>query len=139
MLLRHPHVSLTSMVNTNGSPNAPRVMVVDDDPAIREFVGQALEDEGYEIRLAHNGLDALSILRDWPANLIVLDLMMPTMDGWTFRDKQRSTSDLAHIPVIIMSAARNLDGQTERLQPAAILPKPFDLNTLLSETERLLS
>ncbi|MFN0071826.1 MAG: response regulator [Chloroflexota bacterium] len=116
-----------------------RVLVVDDDPAIREFVGQALEDEGYEIRLAVNGKEALCTLRNWPAHLIVLDLMMPTMDGWTFRDKQRDSVALADIPVIVMSAARNLVGQTERLAPAAILPKPFDLNALLTETERLLA
>jgi len=117
----------------------PRVLVVDDDPAIRDFVGQALEEEGYEVRLAVNGQDALTTLSDWPANLIVLDLMMPTMDGWTFRDRQRESKALANIPVIVMSAARNLVGQTERLAPAAILPKPFDLDALLTETERLLS
>lgn len=127
------------MMQTDSSDSTQRVLVVDDDPAIREFVGQALEEEGYEIRLAVDGQDALCKLRDWHANLIVLDLMMPTMDGWTFRDKQRENGDLADIPVIVMSAARNLQGQADRLQPAAILPKPFDLNTLLTETERLLS
>ena len=116
-----------------------RVLVVDDDPAIREFVGQALEDEGYEVRLAVNGQEALATLLEWQANLIVLDLMMPTMDGWTFRDRQREVDILADIPVIVMSAARNLVGQTDRLAPAAILPKPFDLDTLLAETERLLA
>ena len=117
----------------------PRVLVVDDDPAIREFVGQALEEEGYEVRLAINGQDALATLLEWQANLIVLDLMMPTMDGWTFRDRQREMANLADIPVIVMSAARNLVGHTERLAPSAILPKPFDLDTLLAETERLLA
>jgi CheY-like chemotaxis protein len=127
------------MSSFQSEPPQARILVVDDDPAIREFVGQALEDEGYEVRLAVNGQDALTMLRQWQANLIVLDLMMPTMDGWTFRDRQREVAHLAEIPVIIMSAARNLDGQTERLAPAAILPKPFDLDTLLSETERLLT
>ena len=117
---------------------APRVLVVDDDPAIREFVGQALEEEGYEVRLAINGQDALSTLIEWQPDLIVLDLMMPTMDGWTFRDRQREIESLADIPVIVMSAARNLDGHNDRLVPAAILPKPFDLDRLLTETERLL-
>jgi len=123
----------------NSESAHPRVLVVDDDPAIREFVGQALEDEGYEVRLAVNGQDALTTLLEWQANLIVLDLMMPTMDGWTFRDRQREVASLAGIPVIVMSAARNLVGQTDRLAANAILPKPFDLDTLLMETERLLS
>jgi CheY-like chemotaxis protein len=118
---------------------SPRILVVDDDPAIREFVGQALEDEGYDVRLAVNGQDALSTLLQWQADLIVLDLMMPTMDGWTFRDRQRELDRLADIPVIVMSAARNLVGQTDRLAPAAILSKPFDLDALLEETQRLLS
>ena len=122
----------------NSDSAHPRVLVVDDDPAIREFVGQALEDEGYEVRLAVNGQDALTTLLEWQANLIVLDLMMPTMDGWTFRDRQREVDSLAGIPVIVMSAARNLVGQTDRLAADAILPKPFDLDTLLTETERLL-
>ena len=122
----------------NSGSAHPRVLVVDDDPAIREFVGQALEDEGYEVRLAVNGQDALTTLLEWQANLIVLDLMMPTMDGWTFRDRQREVDSLAGIPVIVMSAARNLVGQTDRLAADAILPKPFDLDTLLTETERLL-
>jgi CheY-like chemotaxis protein len=122
----------------NSDSAHPRVLVVDDDPAIREFVGQALEDEGYEVRLAVNGQDALTTLLEWQANLIVLDLMMPTMDGWTFRDRQREVASLAGIPVIVMSAARNLVGQTDRLAADAILPKPFDLDTLLTETERLL-
>ena len=127
---------MTHRASNNG---AARVLVVDDDSAIREFVGQALEEEGYEVRLAVNGQDALSTLLEWQAHLIVLDLMMPTMDGWTFRDRQREVENLADIPVIVMSAARNLVGQTERLAPAAILPKPFDLDRLLSETERLLA
>jgi two-component system, OmpR family, response regulator VicR len=122
----------------NSDSAHPRVLVVDDDPAIREFVGQALEDEGYDVRLAVNGQDALETLLEWQAHLIVLDLMMPTMDGWTFRDRQREVASLAGIPVIVMSAARNLVGQTDRLAANAILPKPFDLDTLLMETERLL-
>jgi CheY-like chemotaxis protein len=121
-----------------GAP-PPRVLVVDDDPAIREFVGQALEEEGYEVRVAVNGQDALATLVEWQANLIVLDLMMPTMDGWTFREKQREMAALAEIPVIVMSAARNLVGQADRLAASALLPKPFDLDTLLAETERLLA
>ena len=127
------------MTQPASSNVAPRVLVVDDDPAIRDFVGQALEEEGYEVRLAINGQDALSTLLKWQADLIVLDLMMPTMDGWTFRDRQRQIETLANIPVIVMSAARNLNGQSDRLLPAAILPKPFDLDHLLTETERLLN
>lgn len=127
------------MTSPSSGAAPPRVLVVDDDPAIRAFVGQALEDEGYEVRLAMNGQDALATLIEWQANLIVLDLMMPTMDGWTFRDRQREMASLADIPVIVMSAARNLAGQTERLAPSAILPKPFGLSTLLAETQRLLA
>jgi CheY-like chemotaxis protein len=127
------------MTQPASSNVAPRVLVVDDDPAIRDFVGQALEEEGYEVRLAINGQDALSTLLKWHADLIVLDLMMPTMDGWTFRERQRESEALANIPVIVMSAARNLNGQSDRLLPAAILPKPFDLDHLLTETERLLN
>lgn len=117
---------------------APRVLVVDDDPSIRELVGELLEYEGYEIRLATDGEDALQLLQDWPAHLIILDLMMPHMDGWAFRREQRVREDLAHIPVIIMSASRTIDIDAEELGASAVFPKPFDLEALLVEAERLL-
>jgi two-component system response regulator MprA len=63
----------------------PRVLVVDDDPGIREVLLLGLEEDGYEARAVENGAVALSTLAVWRPDLIILDLMMPEMDGWTFR------------------------------------------------------
>jgi CheY-like chemotaxis protein len=138
-MIRWAEYDVTGMIEAGmNTSTAPRVLVVDDDPAIREFVGELLQDEGYEVRLATDGEEALQLLEAWPANLIILDLMMPRMDGWAFRRQQRTRLDLVHIPVIIMSASREIDIMAEELEASTILPKPFDLEALLTETERLL-
>ena len=67
-----------------------RVLVVDDDLSIQGFLAEALADEGYGVRTAANGREALAILREWRPDLILLDLMMPEMDGWEFRGEQRA-------------------------------------------------
>src|SRR4051794_28574938 len=82
------------------------ILVVDDDPDLRDTLGQILEDEGYSVAAASNGREALAYLRERPApSLILLDLMMPVMDGWQFRSEQRLDSVLAKIPVLVISAS----------------------------------
>src|SRR4051794_23983356 len=85
-----------------------RVLVVDDDVSIRGFLAEALRDEGYEVQTAGNGHDALALLREWRPDLILLDLMMPVMDGWAFRTEQRLIPNMADVPVIVLSATRDL-------------------------------
>ncbi len=111
------------------------VLVVDDDPAIRGFLSETLLDEGYEVRDAANGQEALDALDAWHADVILLDLMMPVMDGWTFRQRQLEAGSINHIPVIVMSAARALPD--ERLRAVATFSKPFDLGTLLETVQRV--
>ena len=113
-----------------------RVLVVDDDATIRGFVSEALADEGYEIRTASNGRRALDVLREWKPNLIVLDLMMPEMDGWTFRAEQRKLPDAADVPVVVLSAVRDLRAQAATLEAASVLGKPFELDELLRTVGR---
>ena len=113
-----------------------RVLVVDDDEIIRGFVSEALADEGYEIRTAANGRRALDVLREWKPNLIVLDLMMPEMDGWTFRAEQRKLPDAAEVPVVVLSAVRDLRAQAAALDAASALGKPFELDELLRTVGR---
>lgn len=81
-------------------------MVVDDDPDIRDTLADVLEQQGFEVRVVANGHDALQLLRqDYRPSVILLDLMMPVMDGWLFRSLQRTDPDLANIPVVVISAA----------------------------------
>jgi CheY-like chemotaxis protein len=115
----------------------PRVLVVEDDEDIRESLVEVLLDHGYASTSAVHGLDALRKLKD-PAqrpSLILLDLMMPVMDGRAFREHQLSEPALATIPVVVISAFRDQDRMVSSLKPAAFLPKPIDLPALLRAIE----
>jgi DNA-binding response OmpR family regulator len=114
-----------------------RVLVVDDDLSIQGFLAEALADEGYDVRTAGNGREALAILHVWRPDLILLDLMMPEMDGWAFRAEQRTLPEASMVPVIVLSATRDLDAKTRDLEPAQVFSKPFDLELLLGTIERL--
>ena len=118
---------------------SPGVLVVDDDPSIQGFLAEALADEGYAVRTASDGRQALDVLGAWRPHLILLDLMMPEMDGWTFRGEQRRRADIAGIPVIVLSATRDLEARAEVLSPARVFSKPFDLNALLAAIEELVT
>ncbi len=109
------------------------VMVVEDDALIREMVMQVLAGEGFTAIGASNGEEALQHLREervHPA-LILLDLMMPVMNGWQFRAKQLQDPALAGIPVIVMSASDDGDVPAE-----ARVGKPFEIEVLLDTVSR---
>jgi CheY-like chemotaxis protein len=133
------------MTRTTAQPIAPvrqprssrQVLVVDDDRMLREVLIGALEDEGYTVRAARNGREALALLEHWQPDLILLDLMMPEMDGWTFRSRQLQLPDWADIPVIVLSAGPNLRYGVDSLRSTAIFPKPFDLDLLLAAVDKV--
>jgi CheY-like chemotaxis protein len=110
---------------------AANILVVDDDAHIRELVCEVLDLEGYQVRSATDGLAALHLLADWHPDLIILDLNMPRMDGWTFCARQHEQPAISNIPVALMSAARNIRSRELPCEPVAILEKPFDLDDLL--------
>ncbi|HZO29801.1 MAG TPA: response regulator [Chloroflexota bacterium] len=110
---------------------------MDDDQAIRTFVGELLTDEGYEVRAVANGRQALGVLATWRPAVILLDLMMPEMDGWTFLAAQQTDAELVRIPVIVMSASYHLQGGADHLAAADVLAKPFVIEQLLSKVEAL--
>ena len=115
------------------------VLVVDDDPAIRMLLGEMLQADGYQAQVAQNGCEALDLLDQWQPDLILLDLMMPVMDGWTFRQRQLTLRDAAAIPVVVLSAAHDAPRQGAALQAAAVVAKPFEVNELLDTVGRLVS
>jgi CheY-like chemotaxis protein len=113
------------------------VLIVEDDPDIRETIAQILEEEGYEVRGASNGKQALDLLREGARpQLILLDLMMPIMDGWLFRTEQRQDPAIADIPVVVISADGNLRQQAAKIQANGYLRKPVGIETLLDTVER---
>ena len=107
------------------------VFIVEDDPDTREMLGRFLELEGYEVETAANGKLALERLEsDVRARVIVLDLMMPVMDGWQFRREQAQRARIADIPVIVVSAAGR--DWMSKIDANAYLSKPVDLDELLT-------
>jgi CheY-like chemotaxis protein len=108
----------------------PTVFIVEDDLDTREMLARFLELEGFNVESAENGKLALERLgRGTHACVILLDLMMPVMDGWQFRQAQAQDEALANIPVIVVSAAGR--DRIERIDADAYLSKPVDLEELL--------
>jgi two-component system chemotaxis response regulator CheY len=114
------------------------ILVVEDDRVVREVVSDALVDAGYAVAKAADGVEALDQLRDFPPDAILLDLMLPVMDGWRFLDAIHQDEALGSIPVGIMSAVPAVF-QTARAQGVQItVAKPFALDELLGQIECLL-
>ncbi len=110
------------------------VFVVEDDADTREMIGRFLGFEGYHVETAGNGKQALERLGVVPEPcVILLDLMMPVMDGWQFRREQLQDETFSKIPVIVVSAAGR-EG-LERIDADAYLPKPVDLEVLLQRVK----
>ena len=110
-----------------------RVLVVDDDASIRELLATALGEGGYEVVPATNGEDALAVCERWRPDVIVLDLMMPVMDGWTFAKRLRERDD---IPIVVLSAANDLERHAKSVGAADVIGKPFDLDQLIPKVAR---
>jgi two-component system chemotaxis response regulator CheY len=109
-----------------------RVLIVDDENAIRELLAEVLRDEGYAVLTATNGAQALAVLHTHAVDAIVLDLAMPVMSGVVFRHQQLLQPTLATIPVIVLSADHDLEKQSQALRPFAWLAKPFQLQEVLA-------
>ena len=115
------------------------ILVVDDDEDLRHALTDVLEDEGFCVVPAENGLDALDKLRAGPSKpcVILLDLMMPKMDGATFRKIQLQDPALAAIPVVVVSANWKSAQTVQGLGVAGVLPKPFAAADLIAAVSRL--
>jgi CheY-like chemotaxis protein len=112
------------------------VLIVEDERAARTGMEKILLLAGYAPVSAANGQEALELLRSGvPASVILLDLIMPVMDGWAFRREQLRDPRLAHIPVIVLSALHH--GWVEGVPPT--LPKPINVKQLLTELDELLN
>jgi DNA-binding response OmpR family regulator len=104
------------------------VLVVDDESDIRDAVAEVLADEGYVVHGAGDGAEALRKARAVRPSVVLLDLMMPGMNGWEFRAAQKGDPDIQHIPVIVLSALGRVSG----IDAADYIQKPFDLERLLT-------
>ena len=112
------------------------VLVVEDDQDGRELLGELLSLYGFRPVLAHDGLAALEALRSERPCMILLDLMMPRMNGWEFRQAQLGDPAIEHIPVVVVSADGNLARKADEVRAAAFVRKPIDTSELLQAIEK---
>ncbi len=117
------------------------VLVVDDDADIRCALVSALEEQGYRAISASNGVEALEVLRilPTPPSVILLDLMMPVMNGWQFCAQQRQDPLLSKIPVVVVSAHGNVEEEASQVAASAYLRKPFLIQDLLHTIAKVCS
>jgi CheY-like chemotaxis protein len=112
------------------------VLIVEDDEDIRADLAAILRLKGYEVALAANGREALTCMRHELPSVVLLDLMMPEMNGWELRAIMRDDPLLRALPVVVVSGAGKLDEVAATLDAAAVLPKPFELSHLFELVER---
>jgi len=112
--------------------------VVDDDPDVLDLCDMLLERAGYDRALAGSGEEAVSLLESRAPDLIVLDLNMPGMDGWSVAALVRKHENTARIPILVMTAlAQNVEDAARRAGATAFLMKPLDAKRFVREVKRL--
>ena len=115
-----------------------RILLVDDDIDLRESLAEVLEEAGYTVDRAANGQEALQSLRQERPTVILLDLLMPVMNGWQFCQLKRRDQSVANIPVIAMSAAVSKDPSSPYyIEVDDFLAKPVEIDDLLSKLANL--
>ncbi len=111
-----------------------RILVVDDDALLRSSVAAVLTDEGYEVELAGDGLDALAKIHAHPPDVILLDVLMPRMNGKALLETLHSSAETASIPVLVMTALHGFEShRTIELGATDLVEKPFDVDELLNK------
>jgi two-component system, chemotaxis family, chemotaxis protein CheY len=115
----------------------PRVLVVDDDGAVRSIVAETLRGEGYQVDEANNGAAALEQLQAVAPDVILLDIVMPVIDGYEFLERLRQEGGIADIPIVLVSATHALPDAAHNLGVRAVLTKPFDMGILVAIVDRL--
>jgi CheY-like chemotaxis protein len=113
----------------------PLVLIVDDDGAVRRMIGLLLRSHGYKTATASDGAEALRLMRQRRPCLVLLDIKMPVMDGWEFRERQLQDPALADVPVICMTGIVHPE-DVERKLGIPCLGKPVDFPSLIRAVEK---
>lgn len=108
-----------------------RILIVEDDPGIRNVLAEFLRLYGYEVRSAPDGTTGLAELAERGADVVLLDLMMPVVDGWAFRRDQLANPALARVPTVVITASYAEDADLAPLAVERVLRKPLDFDVLL--------
>lgn len=120
---------------------SPRILIVDDDPAVRAFLAEVVRRDGCEPVLAASGVEGYAALTASAARiaLVLLDLSMPEMDGFRFRELQLEDAQLAGIPVIVLTGFMLTPEELSFMRPAAVLSKPASVTTIRDAIRRVIS
>ncbi len=115
-----------------------KILIVDDDLDIRELLAELLESRGFDVATAGNGLEAIELLKSMtaPPSIILLDLMMPIMDGYAFLEERKKDDVLASIPVAIITAGHCVD-RSQLGGAGTIVNKPIDPQKLVRAIDSL--
>ena len=113
------------------------VLVVDDDPAIREAEHQLLRENGFRVVEARDGAEALWVMQHDPPSVVILDVQMPGLDGPSFARELRM--GLKHVPLVILTAANDPRREADRCNAEAYLAKPYDSTKLLNVVRKFAS
>ena len=108
----------------------PTILLVEDDRGLRDFMATWLDAEGYEVRTARDGREALTALHSEIPGVMVVDLMMPVMGGAELRRRIQKMPDMADVPFILVTAEANAEQIGRDLNATAVVPKPFDATRL---------
>ena len=112
------------------------ILLVEDDGGLGSILGAVLQDQGYRVVLASNGREALNYLStERPPSLILLNLMMPTMNGWKFQEHLKKVPELATVPVVLLSGVRHLPKKAAALGAASSFTKPYNLKALIETVQ----
>lgn len=132
--------SLPDQPATNQRATALRgtILLVDDDRGLQQAIGAILEDEGYDVIPAFDGLDALEKLAERLPDLILLDIGMPNLDGLGLAEELRRRAVLPAIPILVLTADGNASTKARRVGAAGYLNKPFQLEELVLRVSELL-
>jgi CheY-like chemotaxis protein len=119
-------------------PARPRVLVIDDDDAVCEVLREALSEDGYAVATVPHGAAALELVKHHQPAVILLDLRMPIMDGWSFAEQYRRAAKPPAM-LILLSALKDIEVSAKRLGASAFIQKPFELDEVVQTIERCIS
>lgn len=141
---RYRRSDLDSFLEHSGPGGAPQggpvILIVDDDERLREYVKANLELEGYSVREAGSAEEGLEALEKEPPDLILLDVMMPKVDGWEMLQKVQERHGVGAIPVVMFSGKvdEGSDAEAKAKGARGFIGKPFDPKQLIESTKALL-
>jgi DNA-binding response OmpR family regulator len=125
-------VDMAMPVETSVARQAPSILIVDDEPQVVWMLQFSLEAEGYRTFSARDGRIALREMRDRRPDVVLLDIMMPIMDGWSVLEEMRDLPDRPRVVVLSARSSMRDRAKAAELGADRFMPKPFNMDDLLA-------